>query len=73
MKVFTSSSHVARLQRLAKTADFATQLYVRVKLEKNKQKTGEWVYSQLSKKGPLYIKLGQFISTRGDLFDDGYL
>jgi predicted unusual protein kinase regulating ubiquinone biosynthesis (AarF/ABC1/UbiB family) len=64
---------IIRIQRLANTADFAAQLYTRVNFVKNKRSTGKWIFKQLCDKGPLYKKLGQFVSTRRDLFPEEYL
>lgn len=34
------------------------------------QRTGEWLASELVNLGPTYIKVGQFISTRNDMYGD---
>ena len=72
MNPFTLPS-LQRIQRLGKTADFGVQLYVRLKYMKNKKQVGEWIYDEVRQKGPVYIKLGQFISSREDIFDSEIL
>lgn len=73
MNIGRTIPSIQRLQRLGKTADFGVQLYVRLKYMKNKKRVGEWIYDEVKEKGPVYIKLGQFISSREDIFDSEIL
>ncbi|PNH02717.1 hypothetical protein TSOC_011273 [Tetrabaena socialis] len=57
--------------RVLKTGKFV--LAVRHKFRSNKRvdrSTAEWLTTQLQMMGPTYIKIGQFISSRRDIFDE---
>ena len=56
------------LPRLIRTASFATQLYW--KLKQKTPDTGIWLRERLTELGPLFVKLGQFASSRKDLIDE---
>jgi len=41
---------------------------IRLKFNPNKTQTGEWMMTRMKNLGPAFVKLGQFFSTRNDLF-----
>lgn len=56
------------LPRLLQTASFAFHLYW--KLKNKTPGTGPWLRERLTELGPLFVKLGQFASSRRDLIPD---
>lgn len=54
---------------LTKTIRFFTSYPIRQTVIKNKTQFGKWLKNELIELGPSYIKIGQFISSRSDLFD----
>jgi len=47
---------------------FATKFLVKNATTKDKAKLGRWTKKELLDMGPTYIKLGQIVSTRGDIY-----
>ena len=47
---------------------FATEFQVRYNLQKDKEKLGLWMRDELISLGPAFVKIGQFLSTRVDVF-----
>lgn len=47
---------------------FATEFQLRYNLQKDKKQFGMWMRNELVSLGPAFIKIGQFFSTRIDLF-----
>ena len=54
---------------VTKTIRFFINYPVRQIVTKNKTQFGKWLKNELIELGPSYIKIGQFISSRSDLFD----
>ena len=52
----------------AKTWQFAAKFLVKNATTKNKAVVGRWTKHQLLDLGPTFVKLGQIVSTRGDLY-----
>lgn len=51
-------------------AKFFGTARIKYALQRNKpQQWGQWVRKELTSMGPAFIKMGQFLSTRSDLFD----
>lgn len=59
---------VSRASRTNEIARFAIETNFRLKLNPNKTQTGEWMMTKMKNLGPAFVKLGQFFSTRNDLF-----
>jgi len=51
-----------------KTWKFAAKFLIKNATTKNKAELGKWTKNELLDLGPTFIKIGQFISTRGDLY-----
>ena len=58
-------THASRTNEIAR---FAIETNVRLKFNPNKTQTGEWMMTRMKNLGPAFVKLGQFFSTRNDLF-----
>lgn len=54
---------------LLKTLKFALSFKLKAMTKKDNREFAAWTKSRLQELGPTYIKLGQFISTRPDIFD----
>lgn len=50
-------------------AQFLVKAKVKYTLKMKPQQWGQWVRQELTTLGPAFIKMGQFLSTRSDLFD----
>lgn len=59
-------SHVERHARLVTSI---AELQTRAVLQQPKRQIGAWLCQRISTLGPTYIKMGQFISTRSDIFE----
>src|SRR5210317_2427718 len=57
-----------RALQKAKTWQFAGKFLVKNATTKNKAVVGRWTKEQLLDLGPTFVKLGQIVSTRGDLY-----
>jgi|688.fasta_scaffold323612_2 ubiquinone biosynthesis protein len=58
------------VSRILQTTKFATDVKHRFKAEKPILKSdAEWLKNRLQEMGPTYIKIGQFMSARRDIFD----
>jgi predicted unusual protein kinase regulating ubiquinone biosynthesis (AarF/ABC1/UbiB family) len=53
-----------------KTLSFVFNLKLKSLTSRNRQQYAAWTKQQLQDLGPTYVKLGQFISTRPDIFDE---
>jgi predicted unusual protein kinase regulating ubiquinone biosynthesis (AarF/ABC1/UbiB family) len=53
-----------------KTLSFVFNLKFKSMTTRNRKQYAAWARQQLQDLGPTYVKLGQFISTRPDIFDD---
>jgi predicted unusual protein kinase regulating ubiquinone biosynthesis (AarF/ABC1/UbiB family) len=47
---------------------FLVEIQVRVAFQKDKEQVGEWMKNEFGNLGPAFVKFGQFLSTRNDLF-----
>lgn len=65
----TCKMHVKSMQNVGKTTQFFVSYPIRQMFMKNKTQFGKWLKNELIHLGPSYIKIGQFISSRSDLFD----
>ena len=64
------SSRIKHAQRIVKTGQFIMRVQRRVqRMKKMDRDTAEWIRDELKTMGPTYIKIGQFISSRRDIFD----
>jgi len=59
-------SHLERHTRLVTSV---AELQSRIVFGQSKKKIGTWLCNRIATLGPTYIKMGQFISTRSDIFD----
>jgi ubiquinone biosynthesis protein len=48
---------------------FAGEFQIRYGIQKDKKKFGKWLRNELISLGPAFVKIGQFLSTRIDLFN----
>jgi predicted unusual protein kinase regulating ubiquinone biosynthesis (AarF/ABC1/UbiB family) len=53
-----------------KTLSFVFNLKLKSMTSRNRKQYAAWTRQQLQDLGPTYVKLGQFISTRPDIFDE---
>lgn len=67
--MFNNKHNLKSLRNVAKTTRFFVNYPIRQSLMTNKTNFGKWLKSELIELGPSYIKIGQFISSRSDLFD----
>lgn len=56
------------MTRSLHTLGFLLEAKVRVLLQTDKRATGVWLRNRLISMGPAFVKLGQFLSTRSDIF-----
>lgn len=61
-------SILPKASRTNEIARFAIETNLRLRFNPNKKQTGEWMMSRMKDLGPAFVKLGQFFSTRNDLF-----
>lgn len=57
------------LKNVAKTVHFFVNYPLQQSLSRNKRDFGRWLKNELVELGPSYVKIGQFMSSRSDLFD----
>lgn len=55
---------------MIKTLSFVFNLKLKSLTSRNRKQYAAWTRQQLQDLGPTYVKLGQFISTRPDIFDE---
>jgi predicted unusual protein kinase regulating ubiquinone biosynthesis (AarF/ABC1/UbiB family) len=68
---FQQSRHVSPPKdNMFKTLSFVFNLKLKGMTSRNRQQYAAWTRQQLQDLGPTYVKLGQFISTRPDIFDE---
>ena len=60
-------------RRKFKTWKFATKFLYKNATTQDKSQLGKWTKSQLVDLGPTFMKVGQFISTRGDLYPQEFV
>lgn len=68
-EMLRSTTKMKSLRNIANTTRFFISYPLRQSLMKNKTEFGKWLKRELIELGPSYIKIGQFISSRSDLFD----
>ena len=56
-------------QNLGNTLKFFVTYQGKSIVSKDKRELAKWTKSQLLELGPTFIKMGQFVSTRSDIFD----
>lgn len=56
------------LNRHTRLVSSVVELQTRVVMRQSKAQLGQWLCRRISTLGPTYIKMGQFISTRSDIF-----
>lgn len=64
----TSNTTTPRVKQKFKTWKFAANFLYRNYTTRDKQVLGRWVKTELLELGPTFVKLGQILSTRGDLY-----
>jgi len=67
--IHTKSLKLKSAKNVAKTVRFFVNYPLRQYLLKDKRDFGKWLKNELVELGPSYVKIGQFISSRSDLFD----
>ena len=58
------------LARVVKTGRFVLDVKRRMVAQKPDRPTAEWLRGRLQDMGPTYIKIGQFVASRRDIFDE---
>ncbi len=66
---YTKTFRSKTFGNVVKTVRFLVNYPIRQTVTKNKTQFGKWLKNELVELGPSYIKIGQFISSRSDLFD----
>ena len=64
-----TSIKLKSFRNVGKTVKFFVNYPIRQTMTKDKTTFGKWLKNELIDMGPSYIKIGQFISSRSDLFD----
>ena len=67
-KVVQTTATSSRAKQKFKTWKFAANFLYRNYTTRDKKLLGQWVKSELLDLGPTFVKLGQIVSTRGDLY-----
>jgi ubiquinone biosynthesis protein len=62
-----------RARRIAETTVFGVELLARIKWQTDRQQLGGWMRTQAQEKGPLFVKIMQFASVKGEGLDDEIL
>ena len=64
-RVLTRDTSPKSILRIGK---FVTEFQIRNRFQKDKKFVGEWMRDEMVELGPAFIKIGQFMSTRIDVF-----
>lgn len=67
--IHTKTMKLKSLKNVAKTVHFFVNYPLQQSLSRNKRDFGRWLKNELVELGPSYVKIGQFMSSRSDLFD----
>jgi ubiquinone biosynthesis protein len=62
-----------RVGCIAETAAFGVELLARVRWQKDKRDLGRWMRTRAQEKGPLFVKIMQFASVKGEGLDEEVL
>jgi len=73
LTICRTSSSPPRVKQKFKTWKFAANFLYRNYTTRDKKVLGQWVKTELLDLGPTFVKLGQIVSTRGDLYPSEFV